>query len=71
MKARVRLEGEVVGVVILNGGDDSLHKLKEDNEIEVHPHFPTSLYHRLTDLFHGLRMSVGDRKEWLVLFLLA
>lgn len=64
----MRLEGEVVGVVVLNGGDDGLHKLKEDNEIEMHPHFPTSLHHCLTDLFHGLCMSVGDRKVGLVLF---
>ena len=56
-----RVNGQLLSVVVFNGGDDCLDKLKEDQQVRVHLQFPPILLNHDHNLLHHL--SRGGKGE--------
>lgn len=50
------VDADVLGEVVLDGGDDGLHELEEHDEVAVHAQLAAALRHRLDYLLHHLRV---------------
>ena len=52
-----QLHGEILGVVIFDGGNDCLNELEEDNEVHVDSKFTAAVCNRLDDFLHHFSVS--------------
>lgn len=58
-----QLHGEVLGVVVFNGGNDCLNKLEEDDEVHVDSKFASAIGNSLNNFLHYFGVSAGMNRS--------